>query len=268
MAATIVGHEIDWFRSETERVFVRFRINREDRLARQRPANDKLVMLRNAYANNKQSLLYPNAILVTEGAFISVDIVVRGNEGDVGCGFSIMTGASRGSRDAVDRPIAEKSYALGPASSAGGGGKLWHAEHIRRLQGTPNLIGVDPLGSLVSGNRTTADIAALMPRSQINVHAWPVRMYNDLDFGESYYKDYPPPGDGPSIFPDGSPKLLKDIDGRGGLAPTEGVVLGAVTPKGVSEQQFGRIEIQEEQRASSSILGFLNVQLFALKTSI
>ncbi len=265
--AVLRGHEIDWFRDISApeeksgnhgRVYVRFRLNRGDAATKVRPSSDRLIMLRNAFPESAPKLLYPNAVVVTEGAFVIADIVVRGNGEDVGYGFSIRMGTAPGPIDKEARPIADKLYAVGPASKGPDDTPTWRADSVRRYQSDPNLISFESLARLTGGNRTTDERAKLIPRSRCDIRAWPVTAYNDLEDGEAYSTGYPPPGVGGSPFGKASsakPVPLAEIDAGAGVAR-------AAAEQEVGRQDFRPIEIQQEKLAPAEGLGSLSVQFF------
>lgn len=266
--AMLLGSEIDWFRDisakeETGenfgRVYVRFRLNRADTEAKARPTSDRLVMLRNAYPEAAEELLYPNAVVVTEGAYVTAEIVVRARTYDVGCGFSFRMGVPPGPIKAETRPIADKLYSVGPASTGPDGAAAWWADSVRRYQGEAKLISFSSLADLASGNRTTEQHASVIPRSRCDIHAWPVAAYNDLDEGEAYSDEYRPSGSGPSPFGKSSsdkPASLAAID-RGDKLP------GAAAVDGAGTLSFRSIEIQKEKLADR--LGSFSVQFFVFQ---
>jgi hypothetical protein len=258
---TLVGREIDWFRdvSRTDednrgwgRVYVRFRLHGNS-------GSGQLLMLRDAYPKNTPQLLYPNAVVVTARACVDIDIVVRGNRDDVGCGFTVRPGLFTGHADKETRPIAEKLYAVGPASQGPDGAGTWRADHIGRYQGEANLIQVESLADLETGNRTTGMRAMLIPRARCDIYAWPVTAYNDLDQGEAYSAGYPPPGMGSPPFGtnvSAKPTPLSEIDTRSSLDPI------GTSAAGSANQDFKHIEIQSENTDVKDRLGSLSVQFF------
>jgi hypothetical protein len=262
--ATLKGREIDWFRTNStedekngtySRLYVRFRLNGGG-------SGDRLIMLRNAYPETAPKLIYPNAVVITEGATVGFDIVVRGEADDVGCGFSIRQGISPGPSDKEMHPIADKLYAVGPAAEGPDAAARWRVDHVRRYQAEAKLIGVESLARLVTGNSTTAARAKLIPRSRCDIYTWPVKAYNDLDEGEAYSTNYLPPGNGQPPFGDtggAKPTLLAEIDSRSSFAPSETPTLES------PNQAFRRIEIQSELIRQR--LGTLSVQLFVFDGS-
>ncbi|HJS98959.1 MAG TPA: hypothetical protein VJ756_07705 [Terriglobales bacterium] len=262
----LTGREIDWFRdiSRTDedgrkwgRLYVRFRLNGNSR-------SDQLIMLRNAYPEGAPKLLYPNAVVVTEGAFVGIDIAVRGERSDVGCGFSLRPGVFSGRSDKETRPIADKLYAVGPPSQGPDGAGTWRVDHVGRYQGDPNLIRFESLASLETGNRITEMRATLIPRSRCDIYAWPVKAYNDLDEGEAYSEGYPPPGTGNPPFgssKDARPMPLSQIDTSSSFTSSR--------PPTVESpgHEFKRIEIQSEKAGADDRLGFLSVQFFVFDGS-
>jgi hypothetical protein len=258
--ATLTGREIDWFRDisagdegnrKSGRLYVRFRLR-----GNSQPA--QLIMLRNAFPESAPSLLYPNAVVVSPGAFVGVDIVVRGERTDVGCGFSVRPGVFAGRSDAETRPIADRLYAVGPASAGPDGAGTWRVDHVERYQGEADLIRFDSLANLEKGNRVTAMRATLIPRSRCDVYAWPARAYNDLDEGEAYSAAYLPPGNGEAPFGSANPAPipLSQIDTAASFTPA------APPATDTAVQGFKRVEIQSELTGVEQRLGFLSVQFF------
>jgi hypothetical protein len=257
--AKLIGREIDWFRDISRadednrkwgRVYVRFRLDGNS-------GTGRLIMLRNAYPEGAPKLLYPNAVVAPAGARVSIDIVVRGEPSDVGCGFSMRPGVFAGRSDKETRPIADKLYAVGPAAKGPDSAPTWRVDHVGRYQGDPNLIRLEPLASLEKGNRTTAMRAMLIPRSRCDIYAWPVTAYNDLDEGEAYSTEYLPPGEGKAPFgsSNAQPISLAQIDASPTFEPTSPSAAG-------SGPEFKRIEIQSERAGAEQRLGFLSVQFF------
>jgi hypothetical protein len=288
---TLIGREIDWFRDisrEDEdndkwgRVYVRFRLN-----GRSEPGA-QLIMLRNAYPESAPKLLYPNAVVVTEGSFVDIDIAVRGREDNVGCGFSLRPGVfSRSSRnnepDKEMRPIGDKLYAVGPPAKGPDRSGRWRVDHVslyqnalierngklEREQGVPNPIRFESLAGLETGDRTTGMRAMLMPRSRCDIYAWPVKAYNDLDAGEFYFAEYPPPGTGDPPFGnsnDEKPMRLSQLDTSSNFTPS------THSETESSSQKFGRIAIEDLSPGQpgedqGDRLGFLSVQFFVFHGS-
>ncbi len=258
--AKLTGREIDWFRDipredegsgRSGRLYVRFRLSGG-------PPSAQLIMLRNAAPEGAPKLLYPNAVVATEGAIVGIDIVVRGERADVGCGFSMRPGLFAGRSDEQTRPIADRLYAVGPASAGPDGVNTWRVDHVGRYQGEANLIRFESLASLERGNRLTAMRAMLIPRSRCDIHAWPVRAYNDLDEGEAYSSGFLPPGAGkPPFGSDGArPKPLAEVDTAASFTPPP------PPPAEPLGQPFKRVEIQTEMTGAEQRLGFLSVQFF------
>jgi hypothetical protein len=232
-------------------------------------------MLGNAYPKDAPGLLYPNAVVATDDTCVDIDIVVRGREGDVGCGFSMRPGvfADRSEKalraDKEIRAIADKLYAVGPPSqgpdsrgSDDEASRTWRADHVIRYQGDgADLICLQSLARLRTGSATTVNHAKLIPRSRCDIYAWPVTAYNDLDMGEAYSTEYLPPGEGKPPFgsTDAKPMLLSNIDQ--GTRPSRSL------PVEFPSEGLKRIEVQSESTEARDRLGFLSVQFFVFEGS-
>lgn len=261
--ATLIGREIDWFRdvSRTDedkgkwgRVYIRFRLNRES-------ASADLIMLHNAYPESAPKLVYPNAVVASAGAVVSIDIVVRDEQDDVGCGFSLQPGVFLGRSDNETRAIAKKLYVVGAPAQGPDGAATWRVDNVGRYQDQANKIQFESLASLERGDRVTGMRAMLLPRSRCDIYAWPVKAYNDLDEGEAYSSEFPPPGAGNPPFGDRSdakPIALKEVDLGASFESRQ------PAPMASGEQGLKRVEIQREMTGTDRRLGFLSVQFFVL----
>lgn len=250
------GQPVDWLR-DNENLFVRFGLNVEDPDARRRNEGAEVRMLAQARLEHAPDRLFPNAVAVTRGAALSVQIRSRS---PLGFGLRIATGAE---------PVVDRLYAVGQPDEHG-----YRTATVRRFQRDSQLITVDLMRARLGDSN---DRDALQRLWTCEISTWAVRQFLDPIAGRVYDLAHP-------RFAPARPQAAMRAEAlaapeigiaAAGVAASAGVAeagagaparvnAGVVWADGSAEQQFERIQVQAEADPERERIGLLRVHFFVV----
>ncbi|MDH5824916.1 hypothetical protein QFW77_18275 [Luteimonas sp. RD2P54] len=245
MTPSLSGTPAQWLRAN-DNLLVRFGLNVADADARRRNEGASIEMLTDAHLNLAPDRLFRNVVAVSRGAALSIQIRSRAQ---VGFGFRIATDAG---------PIVDRLYAVDRPDAEG-----HRTATVRRFQHQNHLITVDRMRDRLGDSH---DLGALQRLWGCDIHAWAVLQYLDPIAGRVFNADHP-------RFPP-APAAAAARSLRSGAMPAAaavtaagerslGVNAGVVWADGAAEQQFERIDVQDEDGPEDPI-GRLRLHFFVV----
>ncbi|WP_269530902.1 hypothetical protein [Chitinimonas sp. BJYL2] len=250
MKQLISGDPVDWL-SDRDNLHVRFGLNVADSEGQQRNKDATLQMLTQARFNFAPDRIFPQAVIVSPGAALSIQVKSRA---DVGFGYRVSTGAG---------PVADRLYAVDEPDAKG-----FRTSTLRRFQADQHLITVDRLADKINASR---DVQQLLPLWSCDISSWAVRQFMEPISSGVFNAQNPrfarrPPLPAARIWhaadalDDGGVATLQATAGVG-----TAVRAGVIWADGAAEQQFERIEVQIEDDPVSQRIGLMQVHFFVLE---
>lgn len=246
---SISGTRAAWLR-DNHNLFVRFGLNLADADAVARNHGAQLQMLTDARLATAPGRVIPNAVVVSAGAAVSIQVRSRS---PVGFGFRIATEA---------QPVVDRLYAVDRPDAEG-----YRTATVRRFQHLDRLVTVELMRGRLSDRQ---DLSVLQQLWTCDISTWALHQFLDPIAGRVFNKALPrfaPTPARPRDRPDTREAIAASAGARGGGNggdPAHPIAAGVIWADGAAEQRFERIQVQAEDDPERQRIGMLRVHFFVL----